>query len=99
LWACPNGDGVDLKINIDGKWVPIGGNSCKCTDVVIAHRSSTNRWRLAQGSFENTMAAFRQGMPINISIWDTGNTAKPHSIKEYFPVYPDYPLPPPYNNL
>lgn len=26
MWACPNGDVVDLSINIDGKWKPINGS-------------------------------------------------------------------------
>lgn len=32
MWAQPNGDIVDLKINVRGKWTPVGGSSSSSDD-------------------------------------------------------------------
>lgn len=106
-WGIPQGENVAVNVHVDGKWRPIagGGNSssdnsgCMCNDVVIAYDTHIGMWKLTQGNFENAMAAISQGIPINISIWDIGDTIKPHSINKYFPSSPNYSLPIPYNNL
>lgn len=33
MWAYPNGDTVDLKINVKGKWTPVGGSSSSSTTI------------------------------------------------------------------
>lgn len=92
-WAEPKGDSLQLNIFNEGKWRPIAGGSSDssgCENVVIAYNTSRDgTWNLVQGNFENAMEELSQAIPINISIWDIGETIKPHLISKYFPAAPN----------
>lgn len=42
MWAQPNGDTVDLKINVRGKWVPVGGSNGSIEEKIIVNIEDEN---------------------------------------------------------